>query len=205
MQAMRKYQGLTSALALLATPRALVTIFTMSSLSYAHGASSVPLLGETIGANLRRTVDRCGRNEALVVRSQAYRATYEQLWDAVTRAARSLVALGLSKGDRVGIWAPNRPEWVILQYATARLGVILVNINPAYKAAELEYVLNQAGVRALFLAAGFRQTAYVPLLEEVRGNCPALQRSLVLDEDWDRFNQMGYAVPESAVEQREAE
>jgi fatty-acyl-CoA synthase len=176
----------------------------MSSLSYAHGVSNVPLLGETIGANLRRTVQHFGDREALVVCSQNFRITYSQLWEAVTRAARSLVAMGLGKGDRVGIWSPNRYEWVILQYATARIGAILVNINPAYKASELEYVLNQSGVRALFLAAGFRQTAYVPLLEEVRERCPDLERSLVLDDEWERFNHMGYAVSEDMVLERES-
>jgi fatty-acyl-CoA synthase len=176
----------------------------MTSLSYAHGVCAVPLLGETIGANLRRTVDRFGSREALVVRSQDFRMTYGQLWDAVAQAARSLIAMGLQKGDRVGIWAPNRYEWVVLQYATARFGAILVNINPAYKAAELEYVLNQAGVRTLFLAKGFRQTAYVPLLEEVRERCPVLEHSLVLDDEWERFNQMGCAVAESTVAEGEA-
>ena len=177
----------------------------MTNLSYSHGIGNVPLLGETIGANLRRTVEKFGDREALVVRSQDYRITYNQLWEAVTRAARALIAIGLQKGDRVGIWAPNRFEWVILQYATARLGAILVNINPAYKANELEYVLNQAGVKALFLAQGFRQTAYGPLLEEVRDRCSTLQRSLVLDDEWERFNQMSYAVTEGDVERREAD
>jgi fatty-acyl-CoA synthase len=177
----------------------------MANLSYAHGASTAPLLGETIGANLRRTVSRFGEREALVVRWQDFRASYDQLWEMVTRAARSLLALGLGKGDRVGVWAPNRYEWVVLQYATARLGIILVNINPAYKAAELEYVLNQSGVRVLFLAEGFRQTAYAPLVEEVRGSCLALERSMVFEEEWERFNQMGYAVAPSVVDQREEE
>ena len=176
----------------------------MQNLSYAHGVGAIPLLGETIGANLWRTVERCGEREALVVRSQGYRATYRELWDAVSRAARALLAMGLQKGERVGIWSPNRFEWVILQYATARIGVILVNINPAYKATELEYVLNQAGIRVLFLAKGFRQTAYVPMLEEVRGRCPSLERSLVLDHDWQSFIDEGETVAEAEVAKREA-
>src|SRR5262245_49500869 len=110
----------------------------MVTLSYAHGASPIPLLGETIGANLRRTVERFGDCDAMVVRHQNYRASYRQLWDAVTQAARGLLAVGVQKGDRIGVWAPNRFEWVVLQYATARIGAILVNINPAYKSAELE-------------------------------------------------------------------
>src|SRR5438445_10854964 len=111
----------------------------MSSLSYAHGVSDRPLLGETIGANLHRTVERFPNLEALVVRHQNYRATYSQLWDATTQLARGLLAHGVARGDRVGVWSPNRFEWVIAQYATARIGAILVNINPAYKAAELEF------------------------------------------------------------------
>src|SRR5262245_48262384 len=134
---------------------------TMAALSYVHGASAVPLLGETIGENLRRTVEQHGDREALVVRQQGYRATYRQLWEQSGRAARGLMALGVGKGDRVGIWAPNRFEWVVAQYATARVGAILVNINPAYKTSELEYALNQSGVSLLVLARGFRSADYV--------------------------------------------
>src|SRR5690349_6918277 len=133
----------------------------MAVLSYAHGPSSLPLLGETIGENIRRTVERCGEYEALVVRHQRYRATYRELWDRTGLAARGLLALGVRRGDRVGIWAPNRYEWVVSQYATARRGAILVNINPAYILAELEYVLNQSGVSLLLLARAFRQSDYV--------------------------------------------
>jgi len=94
----------------------------MSALSYTHGASAVPLIGETIGENLRRTVERHPDNEALVVAHQGYRATYREFWDQVSECARGLLARGVEKGDRVGIWAPNRYEWVIVQYATARIG-----------------------------------------------------------------------------------
>src|SRR5437868_1176997 len=108
----------------------------MKTLSYAHGTGSEPLLGETIGDNLRRTADRFPDRDALVVRHQNVRLSWRELWDATGRVARGLLALGVQKGDRVGIWAPNRFEWVVVQYATARLGAILVNINPAYKATE---------------------------------------------------------------------
>src|SRR6187397_314225 len=124
----------------------------MPAPSYVHGASDVSLLGETIGQNLRRTVDRVGDREALVVRHQGYRATYSELWAQTTQAARGLLAHGVSKGDRVGIWSPNRNEWVVLQYATARIGAILVNINPAYKTAELSYALQQSGTSLLLLS-----------------------------------------------------
>ena len=116
----------------------------MTALSYSHGTSIVPLLGETIGENLRRTVERSGDCEALVVPHQNYRATYRQFWDQTGLAARGLMARGIQAGDRVGIWSPNRFEWVVTQYATARIGAILVNINPAYKSTELEYALRQS-------------------------------------------------------------
>jgi fatty-acyl-CoA synthase len=157
----------------------------VAALSYVHGAHSVPLLGETIGDNLRRTVEQFGDREALVVRHQQYRATYAELWDQTTRAARGLLAGGIRKGDRVGIWAPNRAEWVVLQYASARIGAILVNINPAYKTAELAYVLQQSGACMLFLARAFRTSDYVGMLAEVADRCPDLQQSIVLDDDWE--------------------
>src|SRR5262245_44867728 len=172
--------------------------------SYAHGTADVPLLGETIGDNLRRTVERFPDRDALVVRHQNFRATYRQLWDATTRLARGLLAHGAKAGDRVGVWSPNRFEWVVIQYATARIGAILVNVNPAYKASELEYVLNQAGVSVLLLAQGFRQTDYVALLNQVRSRCPALRQSFVLDSDWDALQAAREGVPESALAEREA-
>ncbi len=135
----------------------------LSSLSYAHGTSSTPLLGETLGENLRRTVKRFGDREALVVRTQGYRATYRELWDVVGRAARGLMALGVAKGDRVGLWSPNRWEWVVLQYATARAGAVLVNLNPAYKTAEIAYALRQSKTSVLFIAAKFRLNDYVAM------------------------------------------
>ncbi|HEX6487346.1 MAG TPA: AMP-binding protein [Candidatus Dormibacteraeota bacterium] len=150
-------------------------------ISYTHGAGNVPLLGEPIGDNLRRTVDRFGEREALVVPHQQVRLTYAELWEHVGQAARGLLARGVAKGDRVGIWSPNRYEWVIVQFATARIGAILVNINPAYRTAELEYALNQSGISLLILARGFRQTSYVDMLAEVKGRCPDLREALVLE------------------------
>jgi fatty-acyl-CoA synthase len=153
--------------------------------SYAHGVGPTPLLGETIGENLRRTVARVGDCEALVVRSQGYRATYRELWDQTTTLARALMASGIRPGDRVGIWAPNRFEWVVAQYATARIGAILVNVNPAYKTTELRHALVQSGVRLLLLARAFRASDYVGMLAEVRPHCPALDEAVVLEDDWD--------------------
>jgi fatty-acyl-CoA synthase len=173
----------------------------MTALSYVHGASATPLLGETLGENLRRTVARFPEREALVVRSQGHRSTYRQLWDATTAAARGLLALGVQRGDRVAIWSPNRYEWVVLQYATARIGSILVNINPAYKTAELEYALRQSGASILCLARAFRQSDYVGMLAEVRPRLPALREALVLEDDWDRLCASG--APEGELDERE--
>jgi fatty-acyl-CoA synthase len=177
----------------------------MSAPSYVHGASSVPLLGETIGENLRRTVERHGDREALVVRQQGYRATYRELWEQTARAARGLMARGVQRGDRVGIWSPNRSEWVVLQYATARMGAILVNINPAYKTSELEYALNQSGASFLVLSARFRTNDYVAMLGEVRGRCPQLREALVLEDGWEALLRDADRVDEAELTTREAE
>lgn len=176
-----------------------------TAFSYAHGTSLTPLLGQTIGDNLRDTAARHGDAEALVVRSQNYRATYRQLWDATTEAARGLLALGVAAGDRVGIWATNCHEWVIVQYATARIGAILVNINPAYQVHELEYVLRQAGVSVLLHGRGFRHTLYAPMLESVRPRCPDLRHVFLLDTDWDNLLRSGQSVSLAELERREAE
>jgi len=171
--------------------------------SYAHGAAETPLLGETLGENLRRTVEAHGDREALVVRAQGYRATYRELWDATTEAALGLLALGVQRGDRVGVWSPNRYEWVVLQYAAARAGAVLVNINPAYKTAELEYALRQSGVSVLFLARAFRQSSYVDMLAEVRPRLADLRRAIVLDDEWPALREAGRAVSPEALAERE--
>ena len=168
--------------------------------SYASGPSDVPLLGETIGANLRRTVERHGEREALVVRHQGYRATYRELWLQVDAAARALLARGVRKGDRVGIWAPNRYEWVVTQFATARVGAILVTVNPAYKASELAHALGTAGVSLLFMARGFREADYRALFAEAGASCA----TIVLEDDWDAFLAEGDLVPEAELAAREA-
>ncbi len=171
----------------------------MTPLSYAHGACAIPLLGETIGANLLRTVERVGDRDALVVRHQNFRATYRELWELVSLAARGLLARGVKTGERVGVWAPNRFEWVVLQYATARIGAILVNINPAYKAVDLEYAINKSGVSLLCLARGFRQTDYIAILAEVRDRCPQLRDTLVIDTEWEALLADANSVSEVAL------
>jgi fatty-acyl-CoA synthase len=172
--------------------------------SYEQGPTDLPLLNETIGERLRGVTERFGGREALVVRHQNYRATYRELSEQVEITARALIANGVRKGDRVGIWAPNRYEWVITQFATARIGAILVTINPAYKAAELEYALVKAGVSLLITARGWRGSDYVSMLEEVRGACPQLRKAVVLDDEWDAFMADSALVHERELGAREA-
>jgi fatty-acyl-CoA synthase len=180
------------------------TLAAMRPLSYAHGTSATPLLGETIGENLRRTALRVPDRDALVVPHQGFRATYRELWELTAEIARGLIALGVERGDRVGLWSPNRYEWVVVQYATARIGAVLVNVNPAYKTAELEYALRQSGASVLLLARAFRQSDYVKMLAEVRDRCPELRVALVLDDDWDMLKANGAHVPPRALEERES-
>ena len=175
----------------------------MSQPSYAHGAGAAALLGETIGENLRRTVERCGDREALVVPSQGCRLTYRQLWDATTALAKALLRRGIERGDRVGVWAPNRFEWVVIQYATARVGAILVNVNPAYEARELRHALNQSGLRLLLLARGFRERDYTAILDGVRAECPALEQTVVLDDGWTDLIEEGASVEDGELAARE--
>ncbi|MDQ6743499.1 MAG: AMP-binding protein, partial [Candidatus Dormibacteraeota bacterium] len=177
----------------------------MAGPSYSHGGSSTPLLGETIGENLRRTAERHGDVEALVSRHQAYRATYGEFWELTGRVARGLMARGVAKGDRVGIWSPNRYEWTAIQYGSARMGAILVNINPAYRTAELEYALNQSGVSFLILAQAFRSADYAGMLTEVKGRCPELREALVLESGWDALLRDAEQVSEAELAGREAE
>ncbi|TMF84340.1 MAG: AMP-binding protein [Chloroflexi bacterium] len=172
--------------------------------SYVHGASDRPLLGEPIFQNLRRTAARFGDREALVVAHQRYRATYGELVAQCEEVARGLMARGVKKGDRVGIWSPNRYEWVIVQYATSAMGAILVNINPAYRTSELEYALNQSGISFLILAARFRQADYVAMLGEVKGRCPGLREALVIEDGWDALKRDGTKVEPGELHELEA-
>jgi fatty-acyl-CoA synthase len=167
-------------------------------LSYISGTSTTPLLGQTIGDNFDAAVARYPDNDALVVRHQGVHYTYRQLRAEVDECARALLTLGLRKGDRVGIWAPNRAEWPIAQFATAKIGVILVNINPAYRLTELEYAVRQSGLRALIFAPRLKTSDYVAMVRELvpeladlppvpaRVNAarfPALEHLIVLDEE----------------------
>ncbi|HEX3590552.1 MAG TPA: AMP-binding protein [Pseudonocardiaceae bacterium] len=156
--------------------------------SYASGTSQVPLLGDTIGTNFDRTVAAFPDRDALVDRAAGRRWSYRELSGDVTAVALGLAALGVAKGDRVGIWSPNRAEWTLVQYATAKLGAILVNINPAYRVHELEYVLNQAGISTLVSAREFKTSRYAEMVAEVRPRCAALREVILLDtDDWPRL------------------
>ncbi|MFJ6623351.1 AMP-binding protein [Kitasatospora sp. NPDC091335] len=160
--------------------------------SYASGTSDVPLLGDTIGENLDRAVRAFPDRDALVDRATARRWTYAELAADVDALALGLLELGIAKGDRVGIWAPNCAEWTLTQYATAKLGAILVTVNPAYRAHELEYVLNQAGLRVLVAAERFKTSDYAGMIEEVRPRCPELERVLLIGGPaWDTVTAAG--------------
>ncbi|MGL5818802.1 MAG: AMP-binding protein [Phycicoccus sp.] len=152
------------------------------TLSHAVGPSSPPLLETTIGDALDATVARFPDREALVDRGSGVRMTYAELGAAVGRLARALLASGVAVGDRVGIWAPNCTEWTLTQLATAKIGAILVNVNPAYRSHELTYVLGQAGIRTLVTARSFKTSDYVAMVDEVRADCPALEHVYVIGE-----------------------
>src|SRR3954466_15174617 len=154
--------------------------------SYASGVASKPLIGETIGENLERAVARFGDREALVVRHQDVRLTYAELDAQVNALARGLLGAGLVKGDRVGIWAPNCAEWVLVQFATAKAGIVLVNVNPAYRTTELDYALRQSGCRMLVAARAFKTSDYAAMIDEVRADLPELEQVVLLDSpEWD--------------------
>jgi fatty-acyl-CoA synthase len=156
--------------------------------SYAHGVSAVPLLGETIGANLERTAARVPDSDALVSCHQGARFSWAELNGAVDRLALGLLGLGLAKGDRLGVWSPNRYEWTLVQYATAKLGVILVNVNPAYRTSELEYALRQSGCRVLVSAPEFKGSDYAAMVDDVRDGLPALENVVFFDSpEWDEL------------------
>jgi fatty-acyl-CoA synthase len=137
---------------------------TAAAPSYVHGASSVPLIGDTIGAHFDRTVARWGDRPGLVVRQQAIHWTYAELGARVDAFAAGLIALGMKPGERIGIWSPNNAEWVITQFATAKAGLILVNINPAYRLSEVEYALNKVGCKALVTATAFKTSDYIGMV-----------------------------------------
>ncbi len=175
----------------------------MAELSYAKGPSEPPLLEETIGANLERVVAEHGDHDALVERATGRRWTYAELDADVDALARGLMAADIAKGDRIGIWAPNCAEWTLVQYAAAKVGAILVNINPSYRTHELAYVLNQSGTRMLLSASRFKSSDYRAMVEDVRLECPTLQRVVFIDtEDWNDLVVAGESVSQDDLRGR---
>jgi fatty-acyl-CoA synthase len=174
--------------------------------SYDAGNRFPDLLEETIGAAFERTVSAGPDREALVDVATSRRWTWAELDAAVDDAARGLLALGIAKGDRVGIWAPNCAEWTIIQVATAKIGAILVNINPAYRTHELAYVVNQSGLRLLVAMTGFKTSDYRAMVEEISDQGSTLERTIYLDtDDWDDLVAGGKDLPPEAVAERMAE
>jgi len=164
----------------------------MTNLSYVCGVGTEPLLYKTVGAMLEDAAARWGEREALIVRHQNIRWTYRELDEAADRLAAGLLHLGLGPGDRVGIWAPNRYEWIVTQFASAKAGLILVTINPAYRTSELEYALNKVGCKALVLAPSFKTSDYAAMLDQIRSKVPQL-RAAILTDDAPRAGFLRYA------------
>ncbi|GAB97872.1 fatty-acyl-CoA synthase [Kineosphaera limosa] len=174
--------------------------------SYSSAPSDEPLLTDTIGANLERTVATYPQAEAMVDLPSGRRWTYEQFNADVDALAKGLLADGVAKGDRIGIWSVNCPEWTLLQYATAKVGAILVNVNPAYRSHELAYVVNQSGMRLLVSATRHKSSDYRKMVEEVRGECSGLRDVVYLDgPDWDELVARGADVPDADLAARQSE
>ena len=176
----------------------------MKKLSYTNGASNIPLLGETIDENLRKTVAKFRNNDALISAHQHYRATYTEFYEQVTAVAKGLIALGVKSGDRVGIWSPNCYEWTLLQYATAKIGAIMVNINPAYRTSELIYVINQSGLSYIFSAIQFKTSHYKKMIEDAREFTDTLRKEVYWGESWEYFLAQGKKVSDEKLQAYEA-
>ncbi|MGH3412904.1 MAG: AMP-binding protein [Marmoricola sp.] len=173
--------------------------------SYAAGETDTPLVEQTIGANLEAVVAAHGDHEALVEVASGRRWTYAELDRDVDTLARGLVGAGIEKGDRVGIWAPNCAEWTLVQYATAKIGAILVNVNPSYRTHELAYAVNQSGLRMLVSATEFKTSDYRQMVADTAGECPGLERTVFIGtKDWDALVAEGEGVPADAVAERMA-
>jgi fatty-acyl-CoA synthase len=177
----------------------------MAELSTAAGETTTPLLEETIGASLERTVGQWPDREALVEVPSARRWTWRELNHAVDEVGRGLIAAGIAKGDRVGIWAPNCAEWTIAQLAAAKAGAVLVNVNPSYRTHEFSYAVNQSGLRLLLAATSFKTSDYRAMVEEVTaaGQVPTLERTVYVDtDDWQQLIAGGADLPADALTER---
>ncbi|WP_312720594.1 AMP-binding protein [Mobilicoccus sp.] len=174
-----------------------------TELSYDKGESTTPLLEETIGANLENTVAAHGDRDALVDVPSGRRWTYAEFDADVNRLAKGLIGVGLEKGDRMGMWSPNCPEWTLLQYATAKAGVILVNVNPAYRTHEFDYVVEQSGMRMIGAAVEYKSSRYRDMVEQTRAKRPALERAFYIgDESWQELLAAGESVTDAQLRER---
>jgi len=174
--------------------------------SYSHGTSTTPLLGETIGAVLERVARLHGDREAMVDVATGRRWTYAELDADVDSLALGLLDLGVEKGDRIGLWAPNCAEWTLVQFATAKIGAILVNINPAYRTHELAYALNHSGCRLLISAPAFKGSSYVDMVESVRGELTAFEGAIFLGSpQWQTLFERGDSTPTHRLHDRAAQ
>lgn len=171
--------------------------------AYTHGASSVALLGETIDENLKKTVAKYADQEALICSHQNYRATYKEFYDQVVEVAKGLIALGVKRGERVGVWSPNCYQWTLLQYATAKIGVILVNINPAYRTSELIYVINQSGLSVMFSALQFKSSNYKKMMDDAREFTDTIRKAIFWDESWEHFLKEGKQISDETLRKYE--
>ena len=177
----------------------------MSALAYSHGTSATPLLGETIGDNLRRMAAAAPDADCLVSCHQGIRMSYAEFDRAVDDLAAGLIDSGLAAGDRVGVWSPNRAGWTVLQYATARAGIILVTLNPAYRTSELEYAVRQSGCRVVVAIAEFKGGDYAAMLAEIRPATPDLEHVVLFDSpEWDALATGGRRLGHDAVHARAA-
>jgi fatty-acyl-CoA synthase len=174
-------------------------IFYSMQISYVHGASDISLLGETIGNNLKHTVEKFPNHEALICVHQNYRATYQEFYNQTTAVAKALIFLGAKSGDRIGIWSTNRYEWVLLQYATARIGVILVNINPAYRTSELIFVINQSEMSHIFSSLAFKSSDYKQMIADAREFCVTLKSEVFFDDNWEEFLNNGQHISDDTL------
>ena len=169
------------------------------NLAYTYGASNISLIGETIDQNLRKTVEKYPNKEALISVHQNYRVTYAEFYAQVTAVAKGLIALGVKQGDRVGIWSPNCYEWTLLQYATAKIGAIMVNINPAYRTSELIYVINQSGISYIFAAPQFKSSNYKKMIDDAREFTETLRKEVYWGESWQHFLVRGEKVTDEKL------
>ncbi len=182
----------------------------MAQISYAHGTGSVPLIGETIGDNLDRVARMWPRSDAVVSLHQGARLTYAELSAETDRLAKAFVAAGVAHGERVGIWSPNSIEWVLVQYATAKIGAILVNVNPAYRLSELEYALRQSGVNTLVTLDRYKTSEYLAMVRDVRGALPGLREVVIAGDTaalsgetgWDEYVERGGRCSDAALAER---